>query len=54
MQLSVAIGFLGKVVLLCQPEPKDVLSDALRTGGIAISATFADDGPEMCSRLPLA
>lgn len=29
------------------------LSDALRPGGIAIVATFADDGPEMCSGLPV-
>lgn len=29
------------------------LSDALRPGGIAIIATFADDGPEMCSGLPV-
>lgn len=29
------------------------LSNALRPGGIAIIATFADDGPEMCSGLPV-
>jgi len=29
------------------------LSQALRPGGIAIIATFADDGPEMCSGLPV-
>ncbi len=29
------------------------LSGALRSGGIAIIATFADDGPEMCSGLPV-
>ena len=29
------------------------LSDGLRPGGIAIIATFADDGPEMCSGLPV-
>lgn len=29
------------------------LSDALRPGGIAIIATFADDGPERCSGLPV-
>jgi SAM-dependent methyltransferase len=29
------------------------LSGALRPGGIAIVATFADDGPEMCSGLPV-
>lgn len=29
------------------------LSAALRPGGIAIIATFADDGPEMCSGLPV-
>ena len=29
------------------------LAQALRPGGIAIIATFADDGPEMCSRLPV-
>jgi len=29
------------------------LSGALRAGGIAIIATFADDGPEMCSGLPV-
>lgn len=29
------------------------LSDALRPGGISIIATFADDGPEMCSGLPV-
>lgn len=29
------------------------LSDALRPGGIATIATFADDGPEMCSGLPV-
>ncbi|MCA0872205.1 class I SAM-dependent methyltransferase [Seohaeicola saemankumensis] len=29
------------------------LSDALRPGGTAIIATFADDGPEMCSGLPV-
>lgn len=29
------------------------LSDALRPNGIAIIATFADDGPEMCSGLPV-
>jgi SAM-dependent methyltransferase len=29
------------------------MSDALPTGGIAIIATFADDGPEMCSGLPV-
>ena len=29
------------------------LSVALRPGGIAIIATFADDGPEMCSGLPV-
>jgi SAM-dependent methyltransferase len=29
------------------------MSDALATGGIAIIATFADDGPEMCSGLPV-
>lgn len=29
------------------------LSGALRAGGIAIVATFADDGPEMCSGLPV-
>lgn len=29
------------------------LSDALHPGGIAIIATFADDGPEMCSGLPV-
>jgi hypothetical protein len=29
------------------------LSDALRPGGLAIIASFADDGPEMCSRLPV-
>jgi hypothetical protein len=28
-----------------------VMSDALRPGGAAIVATFADDGPEMCSGL---
>ena len=27
------------------------LADSLRPGGIAIIATFADDGPEMCSSL---
>ncbi|SNT10023.1 Methyltransferase domain-containing protein [Antarctobacter heliothermus] len=30
------------------------LSAALRPGGIAIIATFADDGPEKCSGLPIA
>lgn len=30
------------------------LSNALRPGGIAIIATFADNGPEMCSGLPVA
>jgi SAM-dependent methyltransferase len=29
------------------------LSGALRAGGIAIVATFADDGPEKCSGLPV-
>ena len=29
------------------------LSGALRAGGIAIIATFADDGPEKCSGLPV-
>lgn len=29
------------------------LAQALRPGGIAIIATFADDGPEMCSGLPV-
>ncbi len=29
------------------------LFDALRPGGIGIIATFADDGPEMCSGLPV-
>jgi SAM-dependent methyltransferase len=29
------------------------LSNALRPGGIAIIATFAEDGPEMCSGLPV-
>lgn len=29
------------------------LDAALRPGGIAIIATFADDGPEMCSGLPV-
>ena len=29
------------------------LSAALQPGGIAIIATFADDGPEMCSGLPV-
>ena len=29
------------------------LSDALRPRGIAIIATFADDGPKMCSGLPV-
>lgn len=29
------------------------LSAALKPGGIAIVATFADDGPEMCSGLPV-
>jgi SAM-dependent methyltransferase len=29
------------------------LSTALQPGGIAIIATFADDGPEMCSGLPV-
>ena len=29
------------------------LSAALRPGGIAIIATFADDGPELCSGLPV-
>lgn len=29
------------------------LSGALQPGGIAIIATFADDGPEMCSGLPV-
>jgi SAM-dependent methyltransferase len=30
------------------------MSEALRPGGIAIIATFADDGPEKCSGLPIA
>jgi hypothetical protein len=30
-----------------------VLSSALRPGGAAIIATFADDGPERCSGLPV-
>lgn len=30
------------------------LSAAMQPGGIAIIATFADDGPEMCSGLPVA
>lgn len=30
-----------------------VMLEALRPGGIAIIATFADDGPEMCSGLPV-
>ena len=30
------------------------LADALRPGGIAIIATFAEDGPKMCSGLPVA
>jgi SAM-dependent methyltransferase len=29
------------------------MSEALRPGGIAIISTFADDGPEMCSGLPV-
>lgn len=29
------------------------LSRALKPGGIAVIATFADDGPEMCSGLPV-
>src|SRR6056297_837906 len=29
------------------------LSDGLRPGGIAIIATFGDDGPELCSGLPV-
>ena len=29
------------------------MSAALRPGGIAVIATFADDGPEMCSGLPV-
>lgn len=29
------------------------LAQAVRPGGIAIIATFADDGPEMCSGLPV-
>ena len=31
-----------------------VMRDALRPRGTAIIATFADDGPEMCSGLPVA
>jgi hypothetical protein len=30
------------------------LANALRPGGVALIATFADDGPEMCSGLPVA
>ena len=30
------------------------LERALRPGGVAVIATFADDGPEMCSGLPVA
>jgi SAM-dependent methyltransferase len=30
-----------------------IMSEALRPGGIAIIATFADDGPEKCSGLPV-
>jgi len=32
----------------------DVLADALRPGGHAVMATFASDGPERCSGLPVA
>ncbi len=32
---------------------RDVLAKALRPGGTAIIATFADDGPERCSGLPV-
>jgi len=31
-----------------------VMVEALRPGGIAVVSTFADDGPEMCSGLPVA
>lgn len=40
-------------------EPDDrasyarVMAEALRSGGTAIVSTFADDGPEMCSGLPV-
>jgi len=40
-------------------EPEDragyarAMSEGLQPGGIAIIATFADDGPEMCSGLPV-
>ena len=29
------------------------MAEALRPGGVAVIATFADDGPEMCSGLPV-
>lgn len=40
-------------------DPKDraayvsILSNAVPVGGYVIMATFADDGPEMCSNLPV-
>lgn len=42
---------------LTRPEDRAAytraMSEALAPGGIAIIATFADDGPEMCSGLPV-
>lgn len=42
---------------LTRPEDRAAyaraMSEALATGDIAIIATFADDGPEMCSGLPV-
>ena len=32
---------------------RTTLTDALAPGGVLIVATFADDGPEMCSGLPV-